>query len=94
MIDNLEFTELKLYKNYNIDTTNYETVVVHYGLDFCESGEDEDECKWTILETPHVWSSKERYDIEFAANVNSQTETENPHFFTWEKMIEEEKETK
>ncbi len=88
MIDNLEFTELKLYKHCNIDTTDYETVVVHYGLDFCESVEDESQCESTILETPHVWSSKERYNIEFATNVDPQTEAGNSSIFNWKEIIE------
>lgn len=78
---------MKLYKQCNIDTSEFETVVVHYGLDFCESGEDEDECKSTILETPHIWSTKERYLKLFATDKESLTGNEYPSVVTYEEII-------
>lgn len=62
IIDNLEMHELPLYEYYHIEVGSLSKTVFHYGLDYAESGEDEESgAKRTILKTPHIWDSIETY---------------------------------
>ncbi len=88
IVDNLALTELKLYEYFNIDITKYKKEVFHFGLDYSESGEEQDGCERTILETPHVWSSEERYEKEFLQDTEFESQKENSNILSWEKMIE------
>ena len=62
IIDDLEMIELALYKHFNIDVSKLKKTVHHYGLDYAESGEDEEGgAQREILETPQIWSTYENY---------------------------------
>ena len=65
IIDNLGLHEMKLYDYYEIDTSKNQKTVYHYGLDYAESDHDvESGAKRIILQTPHIWSSIEEYELE------------------------------
>jgi uncharacterized protein YkvS len=89
MADNLELIELKLYEYLKIDITNYKKNIQHFGLDYFDSGEEENGCERTIIETPHVWSSKERYEIEFLKDDEIHRNNENSKVLNWEYVIDQ-----
>ena len=63
IVDNLE-TELSLYSNLGIDASEEIRIVYHYGVDYGESGENEESgAKRTILNTPYTWSSISEYNL-------------------------------
>jgi len=63
IVDTLDMIEVPLYEKFNIDISNMIKTVYHYGLDYSESGEDEEDgAKRTILSTPYVWKTKEEYE--------------------------------
>lgn len=63
MIDNLYFTELKIYDFLNFSTKDISTEVYHYGEDYYVTGEDEGGAFRQILQTPHIWQTLEEYVI-------------------------------
>jgi len=79
LIDNLDAHEIPLYEYFKIDIKNLKTTVYHYGLDYEESGEDEEGgAKRTILKTPFVWNTLEKYNEIINANRNTdEDEVEN-----------------
>ncbi len=88
IVDNLALTELKLYEYFNIDITKYKKEVFHFGLDYSESGEEQDGCERTILKTPHVWSSEERYENEFLQDTEFESQKEDSNIISYKEIIE------
>lgn len=71
LVDNLDMHEVPLYKHYQININNLISTVYHYGVDYAESGEDEESgAKRIILNTPFVWDTIEKYNEDIAANQN------------------------
>lgn len=68
LVDNLEMHEIPLYKHYEINIDSLMSTVFHYGLDYAESGEEEDGAKRIILKTPFVWNTIERYNELYKSN--------------------------
>ena len=62
IVDILEMTELELYNYFKIDAGDLKRSVYHYGVDYGESGEDEETgARREILDTPHIWCPYEEY---------------------------------
>lgn len=76
LADNLEMHEFPLYEHYEINIESLKSTVFHYGLDYAESGEEEDGAKRIILKTPFVWNTIERYNELY--NSNQATEKTEP----------------
>lgn len=76
LVDNLEMHEIPLYEHYEINIDSLMSTVFHYGLDYAESGEEEDGAKRIILKTPFVWNTIERYNELY--NSNQTTEKTEP----------------
>ncbi|HRB37446.1 MAG TPA: ATP-binding protein, partial [Bacteroidia bacterium] len=58
---------------YQINVGELKTTVYHYGLDYAESGEDEEGgAKRTILKTPYVWDTIERYNEIYDSNQDTE----------------------
>ncbi|HOZ81522.1 MAG TPA: ATP-binding protein [Bacteroidia bacterium] len=73
LIDSLEMQEVPLYEYYQINVGELKTTVYHYGLDYAESGEDEEGgAKRTILKTPYVWDTIERYNEIYDSNQDTE----------------------
>ncbi len=63
IVDNLDMHEIPLYIHYQINVDDLIETVYHYGLDYSETGEDEESgAKRTILKTPFIWNGIERYN--------------------------------
>ncbi len=63
IIDNLDMQELPLYEYFQIEVENLSETIYHYGLDYLESGEDQESgAKRTILKTPHLWQNLDEYN--------------------------------
>lgn len=62
LVDNLEMHEIPLYEHFKINIESLKSTVFHYGLDYADSGEEEDGAKRIILKTPFVWNTIERYN--------------------------------
>lgn len=77
LVDNLEMHEIPLYEHYKINIESLKSIVFHYGVDYAESGEDEESgAKRTILKTPYVWDTIERYnEINNSNNDIGETDT-------------------
>lgn len=76
IIDYLE-DEVKLYTHLQIDVNSHIHTAYHYGLDYEESGEDEEGgAKRVILRTPYIWNSIYDYDEIMSSHkvVSSQEE--------------------
>ena len=77
IIDNLEMIELDLYEVLDIDVRHLKEVVYHYGVDYAETGEDEESgAKRTILKVPFNWITLESYN-EFQTRFNEEHEINN-----------------
>lgn len=76
MIDNLDMHEFPLYEHYKLNVDDLKLTVFHYGLDYAESGEEESGAKRTILKTPFIWHTIERYNELY--NSNQTTEKTEP----------------
>ncbi len=62
MVDNLEMVELELYSHFDISVAGLTETVYHYGVDYAESGEDEESgAMRTILKVPFNWITLESY---------------------------------
>ncbi len=78
LIDNLDIYELPLFEYYKINIDDLKTTVYHYGVDYAESGEDEEDgAKRIILKTPFIWTTKEQY-YEEQKNLEQTTEETKP----------------
>lgn len=82
MVDNLEMVELELYNHFDISVADMTETVYHYGVDYAESGEDEESgAMRTILKVPFNWITLESY-TEFMSkfqevNENNSVDYEN-----------------
>lgn len=73
LIDNLDMKEVPLYEYYQINVVELKMKVYHYGLDYAESGEDEEGgAKRTILKTPYVWDTLEGYNEIYSSNQDTE----------------------
>ncbi len=73
MLNNLDLHEIPLYEHYEVHVDNLISTVFHYGLDYAESGEDEESgAKRTILQTPFVWNTIDRYNELYNSNQTPQ----------------------
>jgi hypothetical protein len=71
LVDNLDMREMVLYNHYQINVEDLIETVYHYGVDYAESGEDEESgAKRIILRTPFVWNSIEKYNKLNNTNKN------------------------
>lgn len=62
LIDNLDMVEVPIFEHFNINIEALVETVFHYGLDYAESGEDEESgAKRRILSTPFIWHCLENY---------------------------------
>ena len=67
MIDNLELVEVEAYKLFGIDIAAIVEDVFHYGVDYGESGEDEESgAHRIILPVPFQWKTLEMYEEEIS----------------------------
>lgn len=89
LVDNLDMYEMPLYEHFKIDIKNLKTTVYHFGLDYSESGEDiESGAKRTILKTPFVWNTIERYNEIINVNqVTDKDENETIREINWLDII-------
>lgn len=72
IIDNLELIEYDLYEELDIEIGDLKEVVYHYGVDYAESGEDEESgAMRTILKVPFNWITLESYN-EFQTKFNEE----------------------
>lgn len=72
LVDNLEMHEIPLYEHFEINIDSLKSTVFHYGLDYAESGEEEDGAKRIILKTPFVWDTIERYNELYNSNQTTE----------------------
>lgn len=72
MVDNLDMHEIPLYVHYKIKIEDLKSTVFHYGLDYAESGEEEEGAKRIILKTPFVWNTIERYNELYNSNQTTE----------------------
>lgn len=62
LIDNLDMVEVPIFNHFKINIEYLVETVFHYGLDFADSGEDEESgAKRIILPTPFIWDSYQDY---------------------------------
>ena len=61
LIDNLTF-EMDLYRFLRLEDHLSPITVKHFGEDYAESGEIDEDADYTILPTPFSWTSKEQYE--------------------------------
>ena len=80
IVDNLDIVERQLYESFNIDISDILKRVYHYGIDYAESGEDEESgAERTILATPFNWKTKANYlnDILYSSIPKYEIENNN-----------------
>lgn len=77
IIDNLDMNELPLFEHFKINTLNLKETVYHYGLDYADSGEEENGAIRTILKTPHIWNNLDDYHREYRTSEQNQEEEIN-----------------
>lgn len=90
-LDNMDMVEVPLYRYLRIDIDHLVKTVYHYGLDYGESGEDEDDgARRVILPTPFIWNTMEDYNqlIAEAEEVNTQEENQHRRELTYRDIIE------
>ena len=63
LIDNLTY-EMDLYRLIELEDHLTPITVQHFGEDYAESGEIDEDANYTILPTPFIWTSKEQYEKE------------------------------
>lgn len=62
LIDNLWSVEKELYEKTGFNIEKEIVSVHHFGEDFAESGEVEEDAFYNILPTPFLWTTREQYD--------------------------------
>lgn len=90
LADNLEMAELKSYNHFNLDVSELKQTIYHYGLDYSESGEEEDGAKRDIMWTPMVWDSFENYTFFYKHQnfYEPEPEPDTSGIINYQKVIE------
>lgn len=88
IIDYLE-DEVTLYSHFQINVNSHIHTAYHYGVDYGESGEDEEGgAKRIILKTPYIWNSIYDYNEKVTSNHVESSQSEDNSDIDFNKVIE------